>query len=72
MRTVRNRRTRYAASIALTLVIGLAMFLSLPATVQAADPIVLGDGVDTGGEAWSVEDIKPCMSGSETQRLATL
>jgi len=59
---------KYAAKLFLAVIIGLVMLGSLPAPVQAAEPIDLVLGGE-GATSWSIGNIMPCDSGTKTVTL---
>jgi len=66
---MRNGRIiKYAARLLLAVIIGVALLGSLPAPVQAAEPIDLVLGGE-GATSWNFDDIKPCHSGTKTVTL---
>jgi hypothetical protein len=67
---MRNGRTiKYAGRLLLAVVIGLVILGSSPVPVQAqAEPVDLVLGGE-GATAWSIEDIKPCHSGTKAVTL---
>lgn len=63
-----NTVVKNAGKLALLLIIGLALLISLPAAVQAQDPVDLQLGGD-GATSWNIGNIKPGDSGTKTVTL---